>query len=125
MSLVPNPTYSAPGVPLYVSASALTFPVGGNSSNLTWSATTGNAFPAGSYSALIPSTGNLTPLYGLTSNSVVVATVQSGSSNDVQNCWLMVSKPAPTTINGCIQVVVAAQPTSGATFTITWAILQP
>jgi hypothetical protein len=124
MSLLPTPTYSAPATPLYVSASALQFPIAGNNSNLTWSAATGAAYPAGSYYAFVPAAGGLTTLYGFnTTTSVVSAELRVANATDATASWVIWAKPV-TTLGGSIQVLVAAQPTDTTTFQIAWAIQQ-
>ena len=123
MSLVPTPTYSAPDVPLYVSASAIQLPVGGSSSNLTFFPGFPPTYPEGSYHAYVPAGGGLNALYGVNSNSVVAAELRSANAVDSVACWVVWAKYA-TTSGGSIQVVVAAAPTEPLAVEISWSILQ-
>jgi hypothetical protein len=111
MSLVPTSVlYSSPGVPLWNDAGSAF-----NSSNLSWTAFSGQGL-TGAY------VGTVSNAYtsGITSNSVILANIRFGLSNDPSASWHISTVPSANAIS----FVVAAQPTAPTQFTISWAVAQ-
>ena len=59
----------------------------------------------------------------LTSNSVVIASVQSASGADASNAPLLENTPSASN-GGQIQFVTLAQPQNGTQFIISWAVMK-
>ena len=115
MSLVPTAVlYSSPNVPLWygLGSNVLT---AYNSSNLSWQPYSGTQGLTGAYIATVTNS-NLT--YGISSNSVVIANVKTGLSNDTANCWLISCVPNANVVS----FIVASNPVAPSNFTIAWAV---
>jgi hypothetical protein len=112
MTALPLATFSAPGVNLFDYANNAT---AYNTSNRTW-ASYSNQGLTGAYTTTISNADTV----GIKTTSVVLATIKSGLSNDVSDCWLMSSGCLTGSNN--VQFVVAAQPVAPSNFTVSWMV---